>query len=224
MPRMGLLSKEGWIGSFPVKEAVIFDFDGTLADTLEAARLIFNEIAPDYGLDEVAADKVADLRHFNLRELLKALGMKQRHVPGILRRGRMLMRERLASLKPCGDIFDHLDEIRKQTERCGILTSNSVENVEIFLRKHGARHHFDFISTCSKLKGKAKYLRAVAKTYSIEPSEMVYIGDEVRDMKAGLKAGVSVVGVTWGFNSKEALGKVGPSALAHAPHELLYIL
>ncbi len=50
-----------------MRDVIIFDFDGTLADTLEAGREIFNRIAPDYGLATVEADRIAELRHLTTR-------------------------------------------------------------------------------------------------------------------------------------------------------------
>lgn len=209
---------------FRMREAVIFDFDGTLADTLEAGRRIFNRMAPDFGFREVPKEEVSELRHLNLRQLLKTLEVKQRHVPAILRRGKKLLREELPKLRPCEGVFEQLDHIRSRAARCGILTSNSVENVEFFLTKHGVREHFDFISSCSKLKGKAKYLKAIARTYTLQPSAMIYVGDEVRDVKAAKKAGVPMVAVGWGFNSVEALKASEPDELVHDAGSLAKLL
>lgn len=203
-----------------MREMIVFDFDGTLADSLEAGRMIFNQIAPDYGLAEIDVQRLAELRHLTLRELFKAVGVKKRNVPSILRKGRALMRERVGGLSPCPGIIEQLPALRASTTRFGILTSNSVENVEIFLRKFGVRHYFDFISSCSKLKGKAKYLKAISKTYSVSPEKILYVGDEVRDVKACHKAGVAVVAVTWGFNSARALARSQPSIMVDTPEEL----
>ena len=193
-----------------MRKAVVFDFDGTLADTREAARRIFNRLAPDFGYRLVEPDEVARLRHLNLRGLLQTLGVKQRHLPALVRRGKALLREEIASLSPCPGVLDRLASMRAGVEWCGILTSNSVENVEIFLERHGARGYFDFVSSCRKLAGKAKYLKLIARTYSLDPGSMLYVGDEIRDVKASKKAGVPVVAVTWGFNSVEALRESGP--------------
>ena len=55
----------------------------------------------------------------------------------------------------------------------------------------------------------------------MDPAQLFYVGDEVRDVKACRKAGVPVVGVTWGFNSRDALEKSGPSLVVDHPSELL---
>lgn len=200
----------GLLNTINVREVVVFDFDGTLADTVEAARRIFNRLAPDFGARPVELEEVSALRHLKLRGLLKNLGVKQRHVPILLQRGKTLLREEIPSLRPCPGVFEQLETLRSASRRFGILTSNSVENVDLFLKRHGVREQFDFISSCRKLQGKAKYLKAIARTHSLDPRDMLYIGDEVRDVKASRKAGVPVVAVSWGFNSVQALRESKP--------------
>jgi len=204
-----------------VREVLVFDFDGTLADTLEAARSIFNRLAPDYGYETISPEKIPELRHLNLRRLLKTLGVRQRSLPGLMKKGKAMLRDQLGELSPCPGVFEALPAMRGSAVKCGVLTSNSEGNVDIFLKRHGVRHHFDFIISCRRLKGKARYLKAIAQECSVKPEKLFYVGDEVRDVKACRKAGVPVVGVTWGFNSREALEKSGPGLVVDHPEELL---
>ncbi len=203
---------------------IIFDFDGTLADSLEAARQTYNCLAPDHGLPIIETSDIPAYRQLGLRALMQTLGIKPRQVPVLLKQGRLMLRDQMGSLRPCPGVLEQLPALRNHFTKVGILTSNSVENVEIFLRRHAARHHFDFISTCSKLKGKAKHLRAISRTHSLHPGEMIYVGDETRDIKAAQKAGVPMAGVTWGFNSREALSKLSPQWLFSKPDELSGLL
>ncbi len=203
---------------------LIFDFDGTLADTLEETRRIYNHLATGYGLREVSAAELPGLRHFSLLELLDHLDIPKRRVPSLLSRGTALMRGNIARLSLIPGIGDILPTLRDLSKSFGILTSNATANVELFLDAHEIRDHFNFISSTSKLTGKAKHLRAIQKTFSLRPGEMLYIGDEIRDIKAAKKAGIPVAGVTWGFNSPEALTRAEPDHLVHAPHELLALV
>lgn len=58
----------------------------------------------------------------------------------------------------------------------------------------------------------------------MEPNELIYVGDEVRDVKACLKAGVLVIGVTWGLNCRNALEASGASFGVDHPSELLAVI
>lgn len=199
--------------------ALIFDFDGTIADTLGETRVIFNQIAPDYGIREVEEHEITELRHLSLKEILKKLDIPKRRVPSIIARGTGMMRANLDRLQLIPGMREALTELRGHTEAFGILTSNSTANVDVFLRNHGIRELFEFVSSTSKLTGKARHLRAIRKTFSVKNHEMCYIGDELRDVKAAQKAKIPHAAVSWGFNSRESLEQSKPTYLFDHPHE-----
>lgn len=203
---------------------IIFDFDGTLADTLEESRRIYNSLAPDYKLREVTAEELPGLRHFSLLELLGHLDIPKRRVPSLLSRGTALMRGNITKLPLIPGIAEILPEMRARAQAFGILTSNATANVDLFLRAYGLRQHFDFISSTSKLTGKSKHLRAIQKTFSVRAEEMLYVGDEIRDIKAAKKADIDIAAVTWGFNSTESLKAEAPEHLVSVPADLLKLV
>lgn len=207
-----------------VYKTLIFDFDGTIADTLGETRRIFNKIAPDYGLREVEEHELENLRHLSLKDLLEHLDIPKRRVPALISRGTGMMRGNIAELQLIAGIGDILVELRKHVQSFGVLTSNATANVDLFLRTHGLRDQFDFISSTSKLTGKAKHLRAIRKTFSLRAEEMLYIGDELRDVKASQKAGIPVAAVSWGFNSRESLAASSPDYLFDQPSDFLQLL
>lgn len=205
-------------------KTLVFDFDGTIADTLGETRLIFNRLAPEYGIREVAEDELAHLRHLSLSALLDHLEIPKRRVPALIARGTGMMRGNITRLKMIEGMSEMLVELRRHVRSFGILTSNSTANVDLFLRTHGLRDQFDFISSTSKLTGKAKHLKAILKTFSLRPGELLYIGDELRDVKASQKAGIPIAAVTWGFNSRESLAAAKPEYLFDRPVDFLRLL
>jgi phosphoglycolate phosphatase len=207
-----------------IYKTLVFDFDGTIADTLGETRLIFNKLAPDYGIRQVAAQELDHLRHLSLKDLLVHLSIPKRRVPALISRGTLMMRGNITQLRPIQGMPEVLVELRRHVNRFGILTSNATENVDLFLRTHGLREQFDFISSTSKLTGKAKHLRAIRKTFSLESEELLYIGDELRDVKASQKAGIPVAAVTWGFNSRQSLAASKPNHLFDSPADFLNLL
>ena len=205
-------------------KTLVFDFDGTIADTLGETRLIFNRLAPEYGIREVAEEELAQLRHMSLSALLDHLDIPKRRVPALIARGTGMMRGNITRLKMIEGMSEMLVELRRHVRSFGILTSNSTANVDLFLRTHGLRDQFDFISSTSKLTGKAKHLKAILKTFSLRPGELLYIGDELRDVKASQKAGIPIAAVTWGFNSRESLAASRPEYLFDRPVDFLRLL
>lgn len=207
-----------------IQKTLVFDFDGTIADTLGETRRIFNVIAPDYGIRQVAEHELDHLRHLSLKDLLDHLEIPKRRVPALISRGTGMMRGNISQLKLIDGMPEVLLELRRHVHSFGILTSNSTANVDLFLRNHGLREQFDFISSTSKLTGKSKHLKAIRKTFSVRPDEMLYIGDELRDVKASQKAGVPIAAVTWGFNSRQALAAAKPDYLFDQPADFLTLL
>lgn len=204
--------------------SLVFDFDGTIADTLGETRRIFNQIAPDYGIRQVEEHELEGLRHLSLKQLLDHLDIPKRRVPALIARGTGLMRGNITRLNLIEGMGEVLVELRNHVDSFGILTSNASANVDLFLRTHGLRDHFDFISSTSKLTGKSKHLKAIRKTFSLRAEQMLYIGDELRDVKASQKAGIPIAAVTWGFNSRESLAAENPNHLFTHPTDFLRLL
>ena len=207
-----------------IHHTLVFDFDGTIADTLGETRRIYNQIAPDYGIRQVEDHEINQLRHLSLKQLLAHLDIPKRRVPSLISRGTGMMRANITQLQMIEDMAEVILELRGHARSFGILTSNAAANVELFLRTHGLRKSFDFISSTSKLTGKAKHLKAIRKTFSLRHEEMLYIGDELRDVKAAQKAGIPVAAVTWGFNSRESLAAEKPDYLFDHPRDFLRLL
>jgi phosphoglycolate phosphatase-like HAD superfamily hydrolase len=207
-----------------IHQTLVFDFDGTIADTLGETRRIFNQMAPDYGIRQVEEHELEQLRHLSLKQLLSHLKIPKRRVPALISRGTGLLRGSIERLQMIEGMPEVIVELRRHVGRLGILTSNATANVELFLHTHGLREPFDFISSTSKLTGKAKHLRAIRKTFSLRHEEMLYIGDELRDVKASQKAGIPVAAVTWGFNSRESLAAEKPEYLFDHPADFLRLL
>lgn len=207
-----------------IYKTLVFDFDGTIADTLGETRRIFNRLAPDYGIREVAEHELDHLRHLSLKELLEHLHIPKRRVPALIARGTGMMRGNITQLQMIAGMSEVLIELRRHVRSFGVLTSNATANVDLFLRTHGLRDQFDFISSTSKLTGKAKHLKAILKTFSLRPGELLYIGDELRDVKASQKAGIPIAAVTWGFNSRESLAASKPDYLFDQPIDFLRLL
>lgn len=204
--------------------SLIFDFDGVIADTLLAAVGIYNQIAGENGYRSVAPDELPRLRNLDVRGVLEDLDISKRKLPFLLARGRRLLKSNIAELPLIDGMADILPKLRENAHYFGILTSNASENVEAFLDTHGLRDLFTFISSTTKLSGKHKHLRSIARTFSLNPAEMLYIGDEIRDVRAAKKAGIAMAAVTWGFNSRDSLAAETPLHLVDAPADLQEVI
>jgi phosphoglycolate phosphatase len=204
-------------------KAVIFDFDGTIADSLHAALRIGNRLAPEYGYRPVQAGEIEALRRLPYRKVAAHIGLAWHKIPRVATRIRSELSHRLEEVQPIAGLPGVLSELRARDFRLGILSSNSRSNVQRFLDAHGL-DDFEFVSTASSVWGKQRRLRAVLKSRGLAASDVVYVGDEVRDIEATKALGVRVIAVTWGYTAREYLAAHEPDHLIDRPEELLQIL
>ncbi|MGE9294613.1 MAG: HAD hydrolase-like protein [Puniceicoccales bacterium] len=199
---------------------LIFDFDGTVANTLDLGREIFNAMADKYGYRPVAPEEVEKLRDLTTSQFVKHQQVPRLKLPAILSEGKRMLAERMEDVRPIEGMDVVLPVLRKHWDVLGILTSNDKVNVRTFLRQHDL-DFFDFVSTVPKLSGKAKSLKAIMRTFTLTPAEVCFVGDESRDMKAARKVDVTGAGVLWGANTRKALKLHEPKYILSRPSELL---
>ena len=185
---------------------------------------IYNDLARQHGYTLIDPEDVEELRHLDTKGLLRHLGIPRHKVPFHLATAMRRLRSRISNLPLNKGIREVLPTLRKHFDHMGILSSNVSENIESFLNAHDLRKEFTFISSIGKLSGKAKHLRAIARTFSLMPHEILYVGDEIRDLQAARKSRVDAVAVTWGLNSRESLARENPAYLIEHPRELLELI
>ena len=95
--------------------------------------------------------------------------------------------------------------------------------MKIFLRRHGLEV-FEFVRCSSKLLGKARMIRSVIRRQHVRAAEILFVGDETRDIEACQKVGVRIVAVTWGYNSRRSIVAMKPDFIFDDPKELVALL
>lgn len=204
-------------------KCLVCDFDGTIASTFGHAVRIYNELALEHGYRLVEESDHERVRGMALSQFLRFARIPKRRLPGLLMAGRSKLAREAHTIPVIEGMDEVLSVVRHLVPVVGVLTSNSAHNVRTFADSRGLSV-FDFISSVPKLSGKAKYLKAIMMTYSLAAHEVLFIGDEVRDVRAGRKARVPVAAVTWGFNSLELLRAARPDYLVESPRQLLDLL
>jgi phosphoglycolate phosphatase len=200
---------------------IVFDFDGTIADSLDVAIKISNSIAPEFHCKPIRQEDKEKLRAKKAQEFFKSYGITLFKLPFLALRIRQELAKHITEIKPVKNIEASLRKIKFAGFKLGILTSNSKENVAKFLEKNGFTDIFDFIYTGRNLFGKDKVMRHLFKDKNISQKDIIYVGDETRDIEASQKVGIPIVSVSWGFNSKKPLANLNPDQIADNPAELL---
>ena len=198
---------------------LIFDFDGTIADTFHYLVKIGNRLSEEFNFNRIDPDEIKDLRDKNVRETIQHLNIPLLKIPMIVAKAKKELHKEINSIEPIKDLKEILLQFKSLGHKMGILTSNSSKNVTGFLENNGL-DFFDFICTTSKIWSKNWGLKTLMDEHGLELSEVIYVGDETRDIKAAKKAGIRSAAVTWGYNSHETLEAQNPDYLIHKPEEL----
>jgi phosphoglycolate phosphatase len=202
---------------------IIFDFDGTLADSFAIVIQKLIPLADQYNFRKINQNEIDGLKDLTSREVIKYLKIPFYRLPAVLRHARECMRNETSLISSFKNLPEILKEIHPDCS-LGILTSNSSENVVSWLEGHKIRHLFDFIHTESSYFGKKHLLKKLIKSYKMELFQTFYVGDETRDIDAARKCNINSIAVSWGFNSEVTLLKNKPDYIARTPNDLLIII
>jgi len=198
---------------------VIFDFDGTLADSLPFLLSCLGELARSHGFRQPAADEWPRLRAASLTDLLDSLGIPLWQVPRIVRPYRRLLAQRGGQVAPFTEIPATLDRLQASGLQLGLATSNSAAAVQQVLPQAGrlfAAGEFDI-----PLLGKARRLSRLVRRQGVAAADALYVGDEVRDLQAARRAGLGCAAVAWGYGCPATLRAQRPDLFFEQPAELL---
>ncbi|MBD2570284.1 HAD-IA family hydrolase [Anabaena lutea] len=206
------------------QKVIIFDFDGTIADTVDALVTLANRLALEFGYVQITPNELALLRNLTSREIIKYSGISLFRIPFLVKKVKSELKDKIKDFQPIPGMKEVLTELKNQDFRLGIITSNSQENVTEFLNCHDLGYLFEFIHSGVTIFGKTTIINNVLRQRQIKSQSVIYVGDETRDIEASKKANIKVIAVTWGFNSAEALLKQKPDFLIDHPSELLQII
>lgn len=202
-------------------KVILFDFDGTIADTYQAIAKITNQLSTEFGYKALDQEELILIKNISSREIVKRSEISIFKLPFLVRRVRAELSKEIAELQPIKGITQVLLELKKQGYILGIVTSNNKENVNIFLEKNQLDHLFSYIYSSTAIFGKHRVLNQVIREHNIAQSDIIYVGDETRDIRSARKSLISVVAVSWGFNAAEILQEHEPDYLVAEPSELL---
>lgn len=205
------------------KKLIIFDFDGTIADTLPHIIDLYNTFGSAYGFKKINKSGLERLKGETIQELMREFNVSLFRLPFLIGKVQDELYTRMDKVRLFPKIKKVIALLKKPGVTLGVVSSNSKANIEKFFKKNTV-DGFDFIHSEKNIFGKDKVLTNIIKKYSIPKEEMVYIGDEVRDIEACRKVGIDCISVTWGFNKKELLMKENSAYVVDTPEELLSLL
>ena len=196
---------------------VVFDFDGTLADTYPLFRQSFDEVASQFDVSPYRVADEAYIRTLEASNVLRFHGI----APDLMGVFVMRLREGMEKRKEQARLFPGVSEILRRLvangHSLGILSSNSYSLavsslgglIDVF-----AHREFDV-----SLRDKAG---ALTKLRDSKASDGICsIGDEIRDLLAAETAQVPFAAVSWGYNTIASLCSYGLEKVLDQPSDIM---
>lgn len=204
-------------------KTIIFDFDGTLANSVDLIFDLYNSHTSEFGYLPVERAEFSALRRMGYAKAMRLKKIKARRLPKIAMVLSKEMQKKMNVVVPYDGIVKVLEELQSQGYSVGVLTSNQASLVQEFFKKHNFPE-FDFVVSEKTIFGKHKALRKIIKSYGLKKDDVIYVGDEPRDVVASKKAGVKVIGVLWGLGGAEGFEKNLPDFTADKPSDILKVI
>lgn len=206
-------------------KAVIFDYDGVIVNSLKIVFEVYKAISRKLNKVEFQSpEQLSNSFDGDWRKLYEKMGVNNK------------AEERIATDTYASMLFESVSKIPvipgmseaihtlAGKYKMGIVTNTQKGFIVDKLKQFNLTEFFtsivDWYDT-KKRKPEPDQIMECMRQLGASPEETIYIGDMDGDMIAGQRAGVKVIGVTWGWHNPEKLKAYNPYAMVSTPEELL---
>lgn len=191
---------------------VIFDFDGTLADSFPFFLRSFDILAGRHGFKPIAGEDLNALRGSDAKQIMRHVGIPAWKVPRVASAFRNMMAEEIEDIRLFDGVDAMLESLARENVRLAVLSSNSETNVRAVLGPEHARL-IECYACGASLFGKRSKLRRLLAAMGVDRQHALCIGDEVRDAEAARGEHLRFGAVTWGYTRADVLASARPDYL-----------
>jgi pyrophosphatase PpaX len=178
--------------AFKDYDAYFFDWDGTLATTLDIWLKIFIEQLGAYGIK--AADKDIVFKVFGRVEKgVLELGLPEDKLQPFIAELKAMAPERVAAAGLYPDVKELLTTLKSQGKKLALITASLREVVDIVIEQHDILELFDVVVTGDDIKEHKpdpEGIHVALKKLDLTPSQAIMLGDTEKDLLAAKNAGM----------------------------------
>ncbi|MGC5327523.1 HAD family hydrolase [Brevibacillus sp. SYSU BS000544] len=182
-------------------KAVLFDFDGTLADTLPLSFTAFQYVFQKYEQREVSQEEIIAMFGPTEDGIIAKNFSNQANVSAAIQDYyRIYEQGHLENKITAKEILELLDLLHSKGIRMGVITGKSRNAYDISVNSLGMAHYFDVVITgddVQKPKPDPEGIRTALSMLEVPKEDAIFVGDSNADIQAGKSAGVRTVGVQW---------------------------
>ncbi|WNS74701.1 HAD-IA family hydrolase [Bacillus sp. DTU_2020_1000418_1_SI_GHA_SEK_038] len=201
---------------------IIFDFDGTIANSQYAFVSAWNHLAEKHRFKKLEHESLEDLKKLTIKERSRVLNFPMYKLPILMPELYTAYRQSILDVTLFEGMKELLSELEIRGYHTAIISSNTEDNIREFLNRNGIK--VTDILCSSRIFGKDKVIKKFLKSHNLQPSEVIYVGDEHRDIVACKKCNVKVIWVGWGYDGIEVVQSENPDYMIQTPDEILQIV
>ncbi len=198
---------------------VIFDFDGTLADSFPWLLGAVDRLAEKRGLPKVDKNELEAMRGHDAKTLMKMYRVPLWKVLLMAGDIRAMMAAEVHKIPLFAGVEQLLRQLSKNGVKLAVVTTNSRENVRQVLGAELAAL-VDYYECGVTLFGKQEKFRKILKKSGIAASAAFAIGDETRDIEAAKNAHIACGAVAWGYAKVDILQSCAPQEVFFSVEEI----
>ena len=202
---------------------IVFDFDGTLADSIKWFGESINLAAERYNFRKLSATEMEELRGKETKEILSYLGISWWKIPFVASYMRSLMARKISSISLFDGVESLLQGLSEKNYKLAIVSSNSLQNVFQVLGPKNLSL-IDHVECGASIYGKAAKFKKILAKAKLSPSQVLSLGDETRDVEAARKLSIDSGAVTWGYAKAQVLRKANANHTFDSIDELMKLL
>lgn len=205
-----------------MKKTIMFDFDGTLADSKDVAFKIYNELAEEHNYKKIKKSEIPEISRASIIEKCKMLNVPKFKLAFLFYEATKRFKEHILNINLFDGIKEVVDILNNEDFNLVVVSSNSEDAIKEILHRNDV-HVFTNIFSSKNLFGKHKTINNYIKKNNLKREDIIYVGDELRDIDSCKKSGVKIISVSWGFDSPELLMNNKPDYLVNTPREIVDI-
>ncbi len=193
---------------------VIFDFDGTIADTYPITMQIAEKLAQDFNYEPISPQQWQEIRELGVMQVIRKYKFPIWRIPEVARELQKQMRQDIHKVPLFDDMAAVLRELFENGIQLALVSSNGCENIQKVLGEEIASYFSFFECGVSMFSKQAKF-KKVLKASGVKANHTICIGDEIRDIQAAKKAKIPFGAVSWGYTNIEKLLTLFPQEIFH---------
>ncbi|MBB5322368.1 HAD family hydrolase [Marinobacter oulmenensis] len=210
-------------------KVVIFDWDGTLIDSVDHIAGSLHQAATELGYPELERSAYRDIIGLGMVEALQQLypGLSEAQMQDIREGYARYFFQRTTTPQHVFDgMADVVSDLRGAGRACSVATGKSRRGLASALDSSGLGHHFEITRCADETRSKPDplMLAEILAFYGYQPSEAVMIGDTRYDLEMARRAGMPSIGVEWGVHDRSVLQAYDPHAVVGSVAELRQVL